>query len=271
MNDCLDRGVHFRPPTYLQHFTENHGILNRLRFVDRLQMIFKKWMSHTGLSESSSLKYDRAIRGALSEWAVENHLTEGPLTTITSRTHFEAISKNIHNLPIFIDRNERGHQMYSSALLKYAEYLAEGFENDVESDVEEILSNQAIESTEKINLVKARIGQGAFRQKLIGLWSHCSVTKFKDIRLLIASHIKPWNASNNTERLDEFNGLLLVPNLDKTFDTGLITFDEDGKIRISSQLIAPGKLGITSNLRVALKPRNEAYMKFHRNEVFRTK
>lgn len=234
-------------------------------------MIFKEWMLYRRLSESSALKYDVAIRGSLSEWAIENHLTEGPLTAITSRPYFESISKNIRRLPIFIDRNERGHQMYSSALLKYAEYLAEGFDNDVESDIEAIIANLAIESTEKSNLVKARIGQGAFRQRLIGLWGNCSVTGFKDVSLLIASHIKPWRASNNTERLDEFNGLLLVPNLDKAFDTGLITFDDDGKIRISSQLIEPEKLGITRDLRVTLKPENEAYMKLHRTDVFRAK
>lgn len=233
-------------------------------------MIFEEWILHRGLSPSSALKYDGAIKGALSEWAIENHLTEGPLTAITSRPHFASISKNIRSLPIFIDRNERGHQMYSSALLKYAEYLAEGFENDVESDIEEIIANPAIDSTEKINLVKARIGQGAFRQRLVGLWSSCSVTGYKDISLLIASHIKPWRASNNTERLDEFNGLLLVPNLDKAFDTGLITFDEDGKISISSQLVEPKIIGITNDLCVSLKPGNEAYMKFHRTEVFRT-
>lgn len=234
-------------------------------------MIFEEWMLHTGLSAATASKYDGAIRSALSEWAIENHLTEGPLTAITSRPHFESISKNIRNLPIFIDRNERGHHMYSSALLKFSEYLAEGFENDVESDIEAIIANPAIESTEKSNLVKARIGQGAFRQRLIGVWSRCSVTGFKDVNLLIASHIKPWRVSNNAERLDEFNGLLLVPNLDRVFDSGLITFKVDGEVRISPQLIEPEALGITPNLRVTLKPRNEAYMKFHRTEVYRGK
>jgi hypothetical protein len=234
-------------------------------------MTFEEWMLYTGLSASSASKYDGAIRGSLSECAVEHHLVEGSLIAITSRTQFESLVKIIRDLPIFIDRNERGHHMYSSALLKYAEYLGAGFENDVESDIELILANPEIALTEKNNLVKARIGQGAFRQRLIGIWNNCSVTGFKDVSLLIASHIKPWRVSNNAQRLDEFNGLLLVPNLDKAFDTGLITFDEDGEIRISSQFLEPEKLGITNDLRVSLKPENEAYMKFHRTDVFRAK
>lgn len=233
-------------------------------------MIFEDWMLHKRLSASTALKYDGAIKGSLTEWCMDNGLLEGPLTTIRSRTQFESIAKQIRELPIFQERNERGHHMYSSALLKYAEYLAEGFDNDIESDIETIISDPNISSTEKSGLVKARIGQGTFRQRLIGLWGGCSVTGFKDCNLLVASHIKPWRVSSNTERLDKFNGLLLVPNLDRAFDAGLVTFEQDGQIRISPQLSEPEKLGIDTTLCIAPKPENEIYMAFHRAEVFRS-
>lgn len=233
-------------------------------------MIFEDWMLHKGLSASTVLKYGGAIKGALSEWCMVHGLLEGPLTAIRSKTQFELISKQIRDLPIFQERNERGHHMYSSALLKYAEYLAEGFDSDVELDIDTIISDPNISSTEKSSLIKARIGQGTFRQRLIGLWGGCSVTGFQDSNLLIASHIKPWRTSSNEERLDKFNGLLLVPNLDKAFDTGLITFEIDGKIRISPQLSDPEKLGINSNLILAIRPENQRYMYFHRSVVFRS-
>jgi putative restriction endonuclease len=232
-------------------------------------MNFEDWMLHKKLSASTALKYDGAITGSLSEWGVNHGLLEGPLTAIRSRTQFESLAKQIRELPIFQERNERGHHMYSSALLKYAEYLAEGFDNDIETDIDSIISDPNISSTEKSSLVKARIGQGSFRQRLIGLWGGCSVTGFKDTNLLVASHIKPWRASSNAERLDKFNGLLLIPNLDKAFDAGLVTFEQDGQIRISPQLSEPDKLGIEPDLRVVLKPENEIYIAFHRAEVFR--
>jgi HNH endonuclease len=47
---------------------------------------------------------------------------------------------------------------------------------------------------------------------------------------LRASHIKPWSASNNVERLDPYNGLLLSVGYDVAFDSLLITFDENGEI-----------------------------------------
>lgn len=232
-------------------------------------MIFEDWMLHKGLSASTALKYDGAIKGALTEWCMDNGLLEGPLTTIRSRTQFDSIAKQIRELPIFHERNERGHHMYSSALLKYAEYLAEGFDSDIESDIETIISDPNISSTEKSSLVKARIGQGTFRQRLIGLWGECSITGFKDCNLLVASHIKPWRASSNAERLDKFNGLLLIPNLDKVFDAGLITFEASGQIRISPQLSEPEKLGIEASFSIVLKLESEIYMAFHRSEVFR--
>ncbi len=66
-----------------------------------------------------------------------------------------------------------------------------------------------------------------------------------------------------------FNGLLLVPNLDRAFDAGLITFEDDGEIKLSPQLTDPSQLGITPNLRVALAPEHKPFMAFHRTAVFR--
>jgi 5-methylcytosine-specific restriction protein A len=54
--------------------------------------------------------------------------------------------------------------------------------------------------------------------------------------LLKASHIKPWRDSDNAERLDIYNGLLLIPNLDSAFDKGYISFDDGGKIIISDMI-----------------------------------
>ena len=232
-------------------------------------MTFNEWMNHKGLSSSTILKYDGAINGSLSDWAIENKLISGPLTSIIGKTNFDAIALKITKLPIYIDRNERGHHMYSSALAKYSEYLTEGYENDIESDIDSILDDPTINETDKISLVKCRIGQGTFRQKLIGYWGACSATKFKDTNLLIASHIKPWKASTNAEHLDVFNGLLLTPNLDKAFDSGLVTFDDDGKIKISPQLLEPEKLGIHAGQNVPLALEHLKYMTFHRTYVYR--
>jgi putative restriction endonuclease len=53
--------------------------------------------------------------------------------------------------------------------------------------------------------------------------------------ILRASRIKPWRLSDNRERLDSFNGLLLAAHLDAAFDSGFVTFKEDGAIAASSK------------------------------------
>ncbi|OBS09180.1 HNH endonuclease [Acidihalobacter prosperus] len=159
--------------------------------------------------------------------------------------------------------------MYNSALNKYAEYLQEGFDSDIESDVEAIMEDGYASNTEKASLLKTRIGQGNFRQKLIALWGGCAVTGYKDTSMLVASHIKPWRASSNAERLDRFNGLLLLPTLDKAFDSGLISFDAAGKVLISPLLQEPGTLGVSPDMKVKLQAEHQEYMHFHREQVFR--
>lgn len=232
-------------------------------------MTFEDWMLHRGLTLSSAKKYAGAIQGLLSEWAIENNLLAGPLITLTSLATFRQVDSKIRSLPAFVERNLRGHHMYSSALVKFSEYLAEGFGNDVEEDIDLILEDLDLSKTERSNLVKSRIGQGLFRQRLLTLWKQCAVTGFKDTSLLVASHIKPWRSSSNSERLDGFNGLLLTPNLDKAFDCGFVTFDSTGLICISPLLKDSEKLGITLDLKVDLSAKHKPFMNFHRENVYR--
>jgi predicted restriction endonuclease len=53
---------------------------------------------------------------------------------------------------------------------------------------------------------------------------------------LRASHIKPWAAADNDEKLDGYNGLLLSPHVDHLFDRGFISFKDSGDILVSKEL-----------------------------------
>ena len=126
---------------------------------------------------------------------------------------------------------------------------------------------KAIKATEKEALIKARIGQGLFRQKLIDYWKGCSVTQCHIQCLLLASHIRPWRFSNNQQRLDVFNGLLLTPNLDKLFDKGYISFDNKGRVILSSFLPKSefSLLGINTSMKLTFIDNNHLpYLRYHR-------
>ena len=130
----------------------------------------------------------------------------------------------------------------------------------------------SLTTTERDAIVKARVGQGPFRDKLISYWGACAVTGLSLIELLVASHSKPWKNSNNFERLDPYNGLLLSPNLDKAFDKGFISFGADKLILISPNLRKDqiDSLGINPKMRLSkLEDHHLPYLKWHIENIFK--
>ena len=124
--------------------------------------------------------------------------------------------------------------------------------------------------TEIETLIQDRLGQGSFRQNVLEQYPSCPLTGLDIQPLLIASHIKPWSVCNNNERLDPFNGLMLAPNIDALFDSGLITFDPDGTIKISPKIDLENqkRLGISSRMKLKIRPKSKKYFEYHRNHVF---
>ncbi|VAW71889.1 hypothetical protein MNBD_GAMMA12-1819 [hydrothermal vent metagenome] len=142
-------------------------------------------------------------------------------------------------------------------------------DNSIVDDIKEITSNKSIDETEKARLVSSRIGQGQYRKSLIEYWRGCAVTGYTDSAILVASHIKPWANSSNSERLDMYNGLLLTPNLDKAFDKGYISFADTGRIIISPLLEKPEIISINSSMTIELLNEHKIYLKFHRENVYK--
>ncbi len=126
--------------------------------------------------------------------------------------------------------------------------------------------------TEQDAIVKSRLGQGSFRYNLIRLWGSCSITGLHNITLLRASHIKPWKVSTNAERLNPYNGLLLIPNYDLLLDKGLITFKNNGYIVISDKLDSFGKrvFHIEEDLKLRhIYPESQEFLEYHRDIMFK--
>ena len=95
-----------------------------------------------------------------------------------------------------------------------------------------------------------------------------------DERLLIASHIKPWAASNDKEKIDPYNGYMLSPMIDKLFDRGFITFTESRHV-ILSDFISPftwKQIGLKNDSFIKALPIDDKrieYLKFHHESVFK--
>lgn len=231
-------------------------------------MNFEQWLLQTGKSARSAKSYSGAISGVISNWAKEAGLISDSLLHITSHKELTVIANELTKIEIFLERNTKGNGMYSSALNNYKAFLSDNSGEYIQEDIESIFYDSKIKETEKTTYINARVGQGIFRKHLIDYWNHCAVTGFSDTRFLVASHIKPWRDSDNNERLDSYNGLLLLPNIDKVFDLGFITFEEQGEIMLSSELHFANVLDISESMKINLSDRHQEYMDFHRKHVF---
>ena len=90
--------------------------------------------------------------------------------------------------------------------------------------------------TEVIREVKTRRVQSFFRKTvLISYGNQCAISGLKLPEMIIASHIIPWS-KNEKRRADPTNGIALNSLYDKAFDRGLITFDEQLRVVMSSAL-----------------------------------
>ena len=129
----------------------------------------------------------------------------------------------------------------------------------------------APEYTERAAIVASRVGQGRFRDESLRIWRTCCVSGFTKEPILVASHIKPWRASDNRERLDGYNSLLLVPTYDKLFDKGYIGFDIDGRITISDKIDMADvrKVGLDDTTRLLRLPEKTLhYLQYHKKYIF---
>ncbi len=166
-------------------------------------------------------------------------------------------------------------------LLSLANRVNPFFADDIEQHQAELegdaieadIKASALESTEKLQLTKARRGQGLFRSNLEAIEPACRVTGVTNKTLLIASHIKPWSkCDNNAERLDGNNGLLLSPHIDKLFDRGWITFTDSGDLLCAESSIEQVLLQWGVELPKNVGPfdhKQAEFLSYHRDIIFR--
>lgn len=145
---------------------------------------------------------------------------------------------------------------------KAAEYLVETVKQDIH-----------IPETTRLAIVKARIGQGLYREEVAKVERQCRLTGVEDRDHLVASHIKPWKDSDNRERLSGFNGLMLTPTPDHLFDKGFISFGDDGRLlyasRVNRAALAKMKIPEEGFYAGRFSAAQVEFLRYHRNFVFK--
>ncbi len=169
---------------------------------------------------------------------------------------------------LFVDFDAIWKKQSGPLVLRYGYKQADRIDTFVEAVVGEL------EKKKQQEISKAREGQGKYRDQLLEQCRFCPFTMISDERLLIASHIKPWAASDDNEKTDPFNGYILSPMFDKLFDRGFITLTEERNV-ILSEFISPftwKQIGLKNNTFIQALPMDDKrihYLEFHHQSVFK--
>jgi hypothetical protein len=135
-----------------------------------------------------------------------------------------------------------------------------------------VIADQSIRQTDREAIIRARRGQGLFKQRVMRIEKRCRITGVANPVHLLASHCKPWRDSSNEERLNGENGLLLTPSIDHLFDRGFIGFEDSGTLIISPVAHLPSlqRMGIETQKVVNVGGFTEgqrAFLDFYRTDV----
>lgn len=157
---------------------------------------------------------------------------------------------------------ERPLRSSSEELFNWEAHLRREIENDAQ-----------LSPTERQALVLARRGQGVFKRRVQRIETHCRITGVHRPDHLRASHCKPWRDSDNAERLNGENGLLLTPSIDHLFDRGFISFEDDGRLLVSPVAHRPSlsRMGIpqAGSTNVGrFRSGQSRFLQYHRDSVF---
>jgi putative restriction endonuclease len=148
--------------------------------------------------------------------------------------------------------------------------VQERWERQIIADLRQL---STVTETEREQLIDARVGQGRFRALVYDREKACRVTRVDRPEHLIASHIRPWRHSENDQRLDPENGLMLTPNIDHLFDRGFITFESGGRLVVSptADRVSLIRLGVDPDARIDagnFSSGQKRHLEYHRDEIF---
>lgn len=147
-----------------------------------------------------------------------------------------------------------------------------------EATPEEIIEEIDYTGRTKEAITKLRVGQSFFRKAVLSAYDNlCCMSGVSEPKLLVASHILPWN-KDAANRLNPRNGLCLSALHDRAYDRGLITVTRDHIVLVSpviqkqknNPLIAKSLL-ILDGTKITLPSRfqpDPLFLEHHSSKIF---
>lgn len=241
---------------------------NLEKYTDLQADFYHYMVKFGGFAKKTSGDYVTRMKFLAHDYSLDETLTKEKIDEILRQEDFKRQERSVYT-------SKKSLSDFRAGLNKFLAFINSDYHkriaDSIITEIKAVENDNTIKMTEKDSIVKSRIGQGIFRKGLIEYWHGCAISQCPLTWMLIASHIKPWRDADNQERLDPYNGLLLLPNYDKLFDLGYISFNSKGKIMYSRLLDKFDRetIGLTNNLHlVKLEEQHLKYLKYHNDNCF---
>lgn len=241
---------------------------NLEKYTDLQADFYHYMVKFGGIAKKTSGDYVTRMKFLAHDYSLDETLTKEKIDEILRQEDFKRQERSVYT-------SKKSLSDFRAGLNKFLAFINSDYHkriaDSIITEIKAVENDNTIKMAEKDSIVKSRIGQGIFRKGLIEYWHGCAISQCPLTWMLIASHIKPWRDADNQERLDPYNGLLLLPNYDKLFDLGYISFNSKGKIMYSRLLDKFDRetIGLTNNLHlVKLEEQHLKYLKYHNDNCF---
>ena len=241
---------------------------NLEKYTDLQADFYHYMVKFGGIAKKTSGDYVTRMKFLAHDYSLDETLTKEKIDEILRQEDLKRQERSVYT-------SKKSLSDFRAGLNKFLAFINSDYHkriaDSIITEIKAVENDNTIKMTEKDSIVKSRIGQGIFRKGLIEYWHGCAISQCPLTWMLIASHIKPWRNADNQERLDAYNGLLLLPNYDKLFDLGYISFNSKGKIMYSRLLDKFDRetIGLTNNLHlVKLEEQHLKYLKYHNDNCF---
>lgn len=241
---------------------------NLEKYTDLQADFYHYMVKFGGIAKKTSGDYVTRMKFLAHDYSLDETLTKESIDEILRQEDIKRLERSVYT-------SKKSLSDFRAGLNKFLAFINSDYykriADSVVAEIKAVVNDKNIKVTEKDSIVKSRIGQGIFRKGLIEYWHGCAISQCPLTWMLIASHIKPWRDADNQERLDTYNGLLLLPNYDKLFDLGYISFNPKGAIMYSRLLDKFDReaIGLTNDLHLAkLEEQHLKYLKYHNENCF---
>lgn len=241
---------------------------NLEKYTDLQADFYHYMVKFGGIAKKTSGDYVTRMKFLAHDYSLDETLTKDRIDEILRQEDLKRQERTVYT-------SKKSLSDFRAGLNKFLAFINSDYHkriaDSIVSEIKTVENDNTIKVTEKDSIIKSRIGQGIFRRGLIEYWHGCAISQCPLTWMLIASHIKPWRDADNQERLDAYNGLLLLPNYDKLFDLGYISFNPKGKIMYSRLLDKFDReaIGLTNDLHLTkLEEQHLKYLKYHNENCF---